>query len=134
MPIIQKSITPVIFSKISPKVYSAYYDEKRSKPVRSAKAALTRFGSVLRGTVAPLRTSLMAAPLQDSSRRAKALWSETCGRSAPRFAHKGNKVKRLCPTSRPQTLAGLSPTAPRGHNRPGAAVPARASVPRIRVH
>ena len=34
----------------------------------------------------------------------------------------------------PAHRAGLSPTAPRGHNRPGAAVPARASVPRIRVH
>ena len=44
---------------------------KRSKPVRSAKAALTRFGSVLRGTAAPLRTPLMAAPLQDSSLRAE---------------------------------------------------------------
>ena len=53
-----------------------------SKPVRSAKTALTRFGSVLRGTVAPLRTPLVAAPLQDSSFRATALWSETCGRSA----------------------------------------------------
>ena len=51
---------------------------KRSKPVRSAKAALTRFGSVLRGTVAPLRTPLMAAPLQDSSLRA--------GRSGQRLA------------------------------------------------
>ena len=58
---------------------------KRSKPVRYAKAALTRFGSVLRGTAAPLRTPLMAAPLRDSSRRAKALWSETRGRSAPRL-------------------------------------------------
>ncbi len=28
--------------------------------------------------------------------------------------------------------AGQSSTAPRGHNRPGAAVPMRASVPRIR--
>ena len=55
---------------------------KRSKPVRYAKAPLTRFGSVLRGTVAPLRTPLMSAPLRDSSRRAKALWSETRGRSA----------------------------------------------------
>ena len=34
----------------------------------------------------------------------------------------------------PAHRAGLSPTAPRGHNRPGAAVQARASVPRIRVH
>ena len=34
----------------------------------------------------------------------------------------------------PAHRAGLSPTAPRGHNRPGAAVPARALVPRIRVH
>lgn len=31
---------------------------KRSKPVRSAKAALTRFGSVLQGTVAPLELHL----------------------------------------------------------------------------
>ena len=62
------------------------YIGKRSKPVRSAEAALTRFGSVLRGTNAPLRTPLLAAPLQDSSRRADtALWSETCGRSAPRL-------------------------------------------------
>ena len=108
---------------------------KRSKPVRYAKAPLTRFGSVLRGTDAPLRTPLLAAPLRDSSRRAKALWSETRGRSAPRFAHKGNKVKRLCPASRPQTLAGLCPSgSPRGeNNRPGGGVPARASVPRIRA-
>ena len=34
----------------------------------------------------------------------------------------------------PAHRVGLSPTAPRGHNRPGAVVPARASVPRIRVH
>ena len=33
----------------------------------------------------------------------------------------------------PAHRAGLSPTA-RGHNLPGAAVPAQASVPRIRVH
>ena len=58
---------------------------KRSKPVRSTKAALTRLGSVLRGTKAPLRTPLMATPLQDSSRCATALWSETRGRSAPRL-------------------------------------------------
>ena len=45
---------------------------KRSKPVRSAKAALTRFGSVLRGTIAPLQTPLMAVPLQDSPFRAHA--------------------------------------------------------------
>ena len=39
-------------------------------------------------------------------------------------------------TSRPQTLAGQSPSgSPRGeHKRPGVAVPARPSVPRIRVH
>lgn len=36
------------------------------------------------GHVASLRTPLVPAPLRDSSRRAKALWSETRGRSAPR--------------------------------------------------
>ena len=56
------------------------------------------------------------------------------GRCAP-FPPIREKRSRDCDrTSRPQTLAGLSPTAPRGHNRPGAAVPVRASVPRIRVH
>ena len=66
----------------------------RSKPVRSAEAPLTRFGSVLRGTDAPLRTPLMAAPLQDSSRRAPALRSETCGRSAPRLRRSRCEGKR----------------------------------------
>ena len=33
----------------------------------------------------------------------------------------------------PAHRAGLSPTAPRGHKRPGDALPARPSVPRIRV-
>ena len=64
----------------------------RSKPVRYAKAALTRFGSVLRGTDAPLRTPLMAAPLRDSSLRATPLRSETRGRSAPRFAQMSKTV------------------------------------------
>ncbi len=32
---------------------------KRSKPVRSAEAALTRFGSVLRGTAAPRAPATM---------------------------------------------------------------------------
>ena len=42
-----------------------------------------------------LRTPLVAAPLRDSSRRAKPLWSETRGRSAPRLAHNLDYVKQL---------------------------------------
>ena len=56
------------------------------------------------------------------------------GRCAPSRPIKEKRSRDCDRTSRPQTLAGLSPTAPRGHNRPGAAVPVRASVPRIRVH
>ena len=51
---------------------------KRSSALLYAKAPFRRLGSVLRGTVAPLRTPLMAAPLQDSSLRA--------GRSGQRLA------------------------------------------------
>ena len=56
------------------------------------------------------------------------------GRFAPSRPIKGKWSRDCDRTSRPQTLASLSPTAPKGHNRLGAAVPARASVPRIRVH
>ena len=62
-------------------------EEKRSKPVRFVEAPLTRFGYVLRGYDAPLRTPLVSAPLRDSSLRAAPLRSETRGRYAARFAH-----------------------------------------------
>lgn len=62
-------------------------EEEQSKPVRFAEAPLTRFGYVLRGYDAPLRTPLVPAPLRDCSFRAKALQSQTRGRSAARFAH-----------------------------------------------
>ena len=107
---------------------------KRSKPVRYAKAPLTRFGSVLRGTAAPLRTPLMAAPLRDSSRRAKALWSETRGRSAPRFAHirkKGHGQQSVVP------LAALAPQPParragQSPRPPGEVIAREATYPRNR--
>ena len=80
-----------------PQPLRARSGRKRSQPVRSAAASLTRCGSVLRGTLAPIRTPLLAAPLQDSSRRAKALWSETCGRSAPRLR------RSVCERHRPKS-------------------------------
>ena len=105
---------------------------KRSKPVRSAKAALTRFGSVLRGTAAPLRTPLMAAPLQDSSLRARRSGQRLA--DVPRRASriKGNKVKRLCPGKPATDSCWFIPPAPEGDERPGGVVPAQPSLPRIR--
>ena len=77
-------------------IIESIYHIKRSKPVRYAKATLTRFGSVLRGTSAPLRTPIMPAPLRDCSFRAKALQSQTRVRSAATLrVYIGNKVKRL---------------------------------------
>ena len=86
--------------------------QKRSKPVRSAEAALTRFGSVLRGTDAPLRTPLMAAPLQDSSLRARRSGQRLA--DVPRRASriKGNKVKRLCPGKPATDSCWFIPPAP----------------------
>ena len=147
---------------------------KRSKPVRSAKAALTRFGSVLRGTMRPYELhlwqlhckTLPAAPRRSGQRLAAvprpgfagpyakgitrisgvpipaavpssgqpSAGLSPPGRFAPSRPIKEKRSRDCDRTSRPQTLACLSPTAPRGHNRPGAAVPVRASVPRIRVH
>ena len=45
---------------------------------------------------------------------------------------KGKRSQDCAGTSPPQTCAGSSPTAPRGQKRPGAAVPARPSLPQIR--
>ena len=45
---------------------------------------------------------------------------------------KGKRSQDCVGTSPPQTCACSSPTAPRGQKRPGAAVPARPSLPRIR--
>lgn len=116
--------------------------EKRSKPVRYTKVPLTRFGSVLRGTKRPselhlcqLHCETLPSGLRRSSQRLAVV-----PRRAPRI--KGIAVavsSRLfrslsLATQPPAHCAGLSPTAPRGHNRPGTVVPARPSVPRIRVH
>ena len=111
---------------------SVVVPSKRSKPVRSAKAALTRFGSVLRGTAAPLRTTLMAAPLQDSSLRARRSGQRLA--DVPRRASriKGNKVKRLCPGKPATDSCWLIPPPPKGDERPGGVVPARPSLPQIR--
>ena len=54
------------------------------------------------------------------------------GRSAPFPPIKGKRSQDCAGTSPPQTCAGSSPTAPRGHHRPGGVVPARPSPPRIR--
>ena len=49
--------------------------------------------------------------------------------------YKGKRSRDCDRTSRPQTLAGLSPLAPQGeNNHPGEGVPVRASLPRIRRH
>ena len=111
---------------------SVVVPSKRSKPVRSAKAALTRFGSVLRGTGAPLRTPLMAAPLQDSSLRARRSGQRLA--DVPRRASriKGNKVKRLCPGKPATDSCWFIPPAPKGDERPGGVVPVRPSPPQIR--
>ena len=66
----------------------------------------------------------------------RALRSETCGRSAPGFAHirkKGHGQQSVAPLAAlapqpPARRAGQSPTAPRGHHRPGAAVSVRAAA------
>ena len=58
----------------------------------------------------------------------RALRTETCGRSAPRFAHirkQGHGQQSVAPLAAlapqpPARRAGQSPTAPRGHHRPGA--------------
>lgn len=115
---------------------------KRSKPVRYTKVPLTRFGSVLRGTKRPFELHLcqlhcetLPSGLRRSSQRLAVV---------PRRASR-NKGKAVAVSSRlfrslslapqpPAHCAGLSPTAPRGHKRPGAVVPARPTVPRIRVH
>ena len=45
---------------------------------------------------------------------------------------KGKRSQDCAGTSPPQTCAGSSPTAPRGHHRPGGVVPVRPSPPQIR--
>ena len=63
---------------------------KRSKPVRSAKAALTRFGSVLRGTMRPFELHLLqlhcetvpSAPKRSSHRLAVVPRPGSAGRYA----------------------------------------------------
>ena len=45
---------------------------------------------------------------------------------------KGKRSQDCAGTSPPQTCAGSSPTAPRGHYRPGGVVPVRPSPPQIR--
>lgn len=68
----------------------------------------------------------------------RALRSETCGRSAPRFAHKGNKVtasSRLFRSLRllhnRQFTVQVTTHRPQGPSSPGSLPPARPSVPRI---
>ena len=57
---------------------------KRSKPVRSAEAALTRFGSVLRGTVRPFELHLWQLHCETLPSGPTPLQGETRGRSALR--------------------------------------------------
>ena len=57
---------------------------KRSKPVRFAEAALTRFGSVLRGTVRPYELHLWQLHCETLPSGLTPLQGETRGRSAPR--------------------------------------------------
>ena len=45
---------------------------------------------------------------------------------------RGKRSQDCAGTSPPQTCAGSSPTAPRGHHRPGGVVPVRPSPPQIR--
>ena len=54
------------------------------------------------------------------------------GRFAPFPPIKGKRSQDCAGTSPPQTCAGSSPTAPRGHHRPGGVVPVRPSPPQIR--
>ena len=57
---------------------------KRSKPVRYAEAALTRFGSVLRGTMRPFELHLWQLHCKTLPFGLTPLQGETRGRSAPR--------------------------------------------------
>lgn len=125
-----------------PTLLCRHTKEKRSKPVRYTKGPLTRFGSVLRGTKRPselhlcqLHCETLLSGLRRSSQRLAVV-----PRRAPRIigiavAVSSRLFRSLSLAPQPPAhCAGLSLTAPRGHKRPGDALPVRPSVPRIRVH
>lgn len=65
-------------------IIESIYHIKRSKPVRYAKATLTRFGSVLRGTERPCELHLWQLHCETLPSGLTPLQGETRGRSAPR--------------------------------------------------
>ena len=104
------------------RLLSSCFRRKRSKPVRSAKAALTRFGSVLRGTMRPcelhfwqLHCETLPSGLRRSGQRLAAVPRPASPVLMRRVSEGRNAVpvRRSVPESG-QPAAGLSPPGAAG--------------------
>ena len=100
-------------------------------PVRDSRPFRAPASPVLVRGVSGRRNAVpMQLPVPESGQPAAGLSPPGAAGAFPPI--KGKRSQDCAGTSPPQTCAGSSPTAPRGHHRPGGVVPVRPSPPQIR--